>query len=105
MDWLKHCILGDGGKPVPNVANALTALRHDPAIRDAFAYDEMLRAPVLQHEIAQLKTCERPVTDEDITDLQRWMQTAGLPRIGREVVRDALALHARERSYHPVADY
>ena len=43
-DWLKHCLCGDTGKPLPVLANALTALRNDPALRDAFAYDEMLYA-------------------------------------------------------------
>ena len=41
------------------MANALTALTFDPAIRDAFSYDEMLCATVMQHEIARLDTCER----------------------------------------------
>jgi hypothetical protein len=51
--WLDRCIMGDGKtpKPLPNVANALIALRNDPAVIDAFAYDEMLCAPVLVHQI------------------------------------------------------
>ena len=49
--WLDQCIIGDGknGQPLPIVANALIALRKDPTLRDAFAFDEMLRAPMLQH--------------------------------------------------------
>ncbi len=42
--WFGRCVLGDGkdAKPLPSVRNALIALRNDPAIRDAFAFDEML---------------------------------------------------------------
>ena len=82
--WLNQCILGDGKnpKPLPIVANALIALRNDPAIRDAFGYDEMLRAPTLLHEIGEpLLGCAReprPLTDKDVTDVQEWMQGAGL---------------------------
>jgi hypothetical protein len=49
--WLERCILSDGKspKPLPIVANALIALRNDPAVIDAFAYDEMLCAPMLMH--------------------------------------------------------
>jgi hypothetical protein len=74
--WLDQCILGDGKnpKPLPIVANALIALRHDPAVRDAFGYDEMLRAPTLLHEIGAsiggLLPEPRPMTDKDVTDVQ-----------------------------------
>jgi hypothetical protein len=37
---------GKNPKPLPIVANALIALRNDPAMIDAFAYDEMLCAPI-----------------------------------------------------------
>jgi predicted P-loop ATPase len=108
VDWLKRCILGETGKPIANLANAITALEGDPDIRDVFAFDEMLRMPVMLHEIARpLETCEppRPVTDEDVTELQRWLQRAGLKRIGHDIVGDAMRLHARKRAFHPVHDY
>jgi predicted P-loop ATPase len=96
-------------KPLPIVANALIALRHDPAVCDAFAYDEMLCAPTVLHEIGasiggQLHE-PRPLTDKDVTDVQEWMQDAGLKRIARETVRDAIASYAQDRAYHPVRDY
>jgi predicted P-loop ATPase len=110
-DWLKQCILGDGKppRPLPNVANALTALRNDPAVREALGYDEMLCAVVLQHEIGQPiggNVAEpRAFTDADYTDLQEWMQGAGLKRIAHDVVRHAVDSRARANSYHPVRDY
>ena len=94
-NWLQRCVLDEHGKPIPNVSSALTALACDPDVRDVFAFDEMLRAPMMQHEIGRLDICERPVTDEDVTDLQRWMQDAGLKRIGRETVRDAMSVARR----------
>ena len=92
-------------KPLPILANAVTALQFDPDVRDVFAFDEMLRAPVMLQEIGRLDTCNRPVTDVDVTNLQRWMQEAGLKHIGREAVRDALLFIANEHSFHPVRQY
>jgi len=109
--WLNQCILGDGKnpKPLPIVANALIALRNDPAIRDAFGYDEMLRAPTLLHEIGEplLGSARepRPLTDKDVTDVQEWMQGAGLKRIAHETVRLAIDSYARDHAYHPVLSY
>ena len=37
--WLSQCIKDPKGKPIPNVANAITALEHDAEIRDALGYD------------------------------------------------------------------
>jgi predicted P-loop ATPase len=107
--WLKQ-LKHEHGKPVPNVENVLTALRCDPEIRDAFAYDEMLRAPMLLHDIGVpiggMLTEPRPLTDKDVTDIQVWMQREiGLTRVGREPVRDAVNAHCQNHAYHPVRDY
>ena len=37
--WLSQCIKSDKGKPLPILANAYIAIEHDPALRDALAYD------------------------------------------------------------------
>jgi predicted P-loop ATPase len=109
--WLSQCILGEGknAKPLPIVANALIALRNDPALRDAIAYDEMLRSVILLHKIGEPLLGDvrdpRPITDKDVTDIQEWMQDAGLKRIGRETVRDAIESYGRDHGYHPVIDY
>jgi predicted P-loop ATPase len=109
--WLDRCIMGEGKapKPLPNVANALIALRNDSAVIDAFAYDEMLCAPVLMHQIgAPLSGTimePRPLTDKDVTDLQEWMQAAGLKRISHQTVSDAVESYARDHAYHPIRDY
>jgi len=110
-NWLKRCITGETGKPLPIVANAIEALRGDPAIRDAFAFDEMARVPMLMHLIddpfgtADNQFEPRPASDGDIVDLQRWMQHAGLKRISKDTVRDAVNVRAADNSYHPIRDY
>jgi predicted P-loop ATPase len=95
--WWRGLILGAGGQPLANLANSLTALRADPATQDKFGYDEMLRAPVWKRE--------RPVTDADVTELQEWLQRAGLRGVSKDTVFSAVDLIARERSYHPVKEY
>jgi predicted P-loop ATPase len=109
--WLAKCILSDGKdpKPLSNLANALIALRNDPAVRDAFAFDEMFRAPMLVHQIGHPLYGDvkepTPLTDKDICDLQAWMQEAGLKNISHETVRHAVHTYARENLYHPALDY
>jgi predicted P-loop ATPase len=101
--WLAQCIT-ENGKALPIVTNALVALRRDPDIRDAFAFDDMQRTTMIMHEIGapMAPFDHRPVTDDDITILTEFLQKAGLKRIARETVRDAVNARARENSFHPV---
>jgi hypothetical protein len=101
--WLAQCI-SENGKALPIVTNALVALRRDPAIRDAFAFDEMQRTPMMMHSIGDPLASFgwRAVTDDDITLTTEWMQKAGLKRIAGETVRNAVNLRARENAFHPV---
>jgi predicted P-loop ATPase len=109
--WLAQCVKGDGKNPKPlsNVANVLIALRNDITLRDAFAYDEMLRATLLLHEIGVPLGGNveepRPLTDKDVTALQDWIQKAGLKSISHENVHNAVECYAREHAFHPVLDY
>jgi predicted P-loop ATPase len=105
--WIKKCILSAFGKPLPVLANAMTALRHDPALKDCFVFDEMLRASMLVVPLpGQIDfTTVRPVTDSDVGIVQEYLQQAGLARIGRDIVHQAVDLRAEESAYHPVANY
>lgn len=107
--WLSKCLTDAKGKPLPIGTNVSVALEFDDAFRDALAYDEMQCTPMLMHEIGVPVggnlTEPRPLTDTDVTQIQHWLQNAGLERIGREPVRDAIELYARKRGYHPVRDY
>jgi predicted P-loop ATPase len=104
--WLAQCI-SENGKALPIVTNALLALRRDGNISDAFAYDEMQRCVMLTHEIGQplVPFDVRPVGDEDITVLTEFLQRAGIRRIGRDIVRDAINVRGRELSYHPIREW
>ena len=107
--WIARCIKDVKGKPLPILANAYIALQHDPAVRDALAYDEMACTAMLMHQIGVPMGGEleapRPLTDKDVDDIQKWLQHAGLERIGREPVYSAVNCHAREHGYHPLRDY
>jgi hypothetical protein len=49
--WLRNCVCDDRGRIVPNLANLLVALRAAPELIDVFAFDEMLRAPILMKDL------------------------------------------------------
>jgi predicted P-loop ATPase len=103
--WLSKCITDSKGRPLPILANAFAALEDD-ALRDALAYDEMACAPMLLHDIGYPLAGEpRPLTDEDVSNIQKWMQHAGLERIGRQPVQDAINSYARKHGYHPLRNY
>ena len=107
LGWLGKCATDNQGRPFPNLANAMIALRSDPAVKDAFAYDKMLCAAMLMGPIANegSKFKPRPVTDIDVSSLQEWLQLAGLPNIGKETAHQAVDLRSRECAFHPVRDY
>jgi predicted P-loop ATPase len=106
--WLKLCILDKNNKPLCILANVLTALECDSAINDAYAFDEMAQCVMLMHRIGEppLEGVEpRPLADDDVAELQKWLQHSGLQRIGRDDVHHAVDLHARRHGYHPVRQY
>ena len=107
--WVSKCMCDSKKRPLPILANARIALRNDDGTRDAIAFDEMLRVPMLLHQIGQPLDGDlrepRPLTDKDVTDLQEWMQLAGLTQISHDNVRLAVESHARDHAYHPVFDY
>ena len=45
--WLSGAQRDQKLEPIPNLFNTMLAMRGDPNLRNAFAYDEMLRAPML----------------------------------------------------------
>jgi predicted P-loop ATPase len=103
-DWLSKCIKGKGRNPLPILANVMIALRNDPSLVNAFAYDEMQRTTMLmQKEGRQIEP--RPVEDSDVYRLQEFLQRAGLKNLGAETVHAAVETRGRECAFHPVRDY
>src|SRR5262249_44397762 len=90
-----------------NVGNALLALKQEPEVMNAFAYDEMLRTEVLLRPLFgnEPNFVRRPVTDADVTALQAHLQWFGFRRLGRGTTHEAVDKHAREHAFHPVRDY
>jgi predicted P-loop ATPase len=103
--WLAHCQYNKDGNLRSNLLNALVALREAPALREMFAYDDMLRAPILMKSLSEEAFTSRPVRDEDVTVVQEWLQRAGLTSVSKDTVHQAVDARARERAFHPVRDY
>ena len=111
-EWLAQCQTDKFGEPRPNLANAMLALRGDPAIAGLFAYDQMLRAPMLVRPIPVRATDDpvdafelRPVRDVDVSALQEMLQLAGLEKLTKDTTHQAIDMRAAEASFHPVLDY
>jgi predicted P-loop ATPase len=104
--WLARCIMGETGKPLPILANALVGLRHEPGLKDLFAYDEMARVPILMRPLEQADQFEpRPVTDVDVGIVQERLQHLALKRLSKDVAHQAIDIRTHETAYHPVRDY
>jgi predicted P-loop ATPase len=106
--WLDECLF-DHGRPINNLANVLVALRKDPELSDAFAFDEMLQRPFLMKALPGANVTAafspRQLIDQDVTRLQEIIQRAGLTNIGRDMVHNAVSLRSHERKFHPVREY
>jgi predicted P-loop ATPase len=103
--WHHECIADSQGQIMPILANAVSAIRGTPDIASAIAFDEMARVPMLVGPFGDGNVFPRPITDADVVRVQQWMQKAGIRRIGKEAVHDAIRLHADDKAYHPVRDY
>ena len=102
--WLARCVLGESGKPLAVLANALIVLR--AVMSDTFAFDEMLRAPLLMRPLEDAPDfMPRPVTDVDVGIVQDRLQHLGLKRLSKDVAHQAVDVCAHEHRFHPVKDY
>ena len=106
-DWLKKLARDDTGKPIPDLANAMTALSEAPELRDLLAYDEMARAPVLLAPVPGTKNTEtpHPLNDIDVGAIQNWVQRAAIRRLAKDIVHQASELRADQNRFHPVRRY
>jgi predicted P-loop ATPase len=107
-EWLAQCMRNSKGAPLANLANILIALRGEPLLKDCFAYNEMLEISILVKPLPGAATDgfkPRPITDEDQSNVQDWLQHHGLPNIGRDMTRQAIDVVAKDRTFHPVREY
>jgi predicted P-loop ATPase len=103
-NWLDACIKSDSGKPLPILANAMIGLRAELPV--SFGYDEisctaMLMKPLRGEHDFKPRSC----TDFDVSIVQERFQHLGLPRIGRDIMHQAVDQHAGEHRFHPVKEY
>ena len=106
-DWMSNCQRGIGidgkpGKPVANLANTALILRSDPAFKNMFAYDEMLRTAMLMRAIDDepVNTFkQRPLTDVDVGQLQEMLQKLALVRLPKDIAHQAVDIVAHERRF------
>lgn len=110
--WLARCQKTENGTaPICNLYNALIGLSEDPELQDLLLYDEMARTVIVKRTVPsddpeqEPETYYSPATDNDTLAFQKLLQKAGLKRIARETVGDAISFRAQERSFHPVRDY
>lgn len=99
----------DRGRAIPNLANALTALRYAPELAALVTYDEMLRHALLLQPVpgsmGKRASGQRPLEDADVAAIQEWLQRHELPRLSKDVAAQAVDLVAREGGFHPVREY
>lgn len=110
--WLDGAIKDDRGRVLPILRNAALALREAPELEDVFRFDELQRLVIVEKPLPLADGAEprrasypRPLSDGDVSQVQEWLQHAGVPKIGRETMGQAIVLRAQERSFHPVRDY
>ena len=111
-NWYSHTLTNARGGVLNNHANAMLALRHDPAWQGVFASDEMrgqvmLRRPVPRLGQAPETPFERPAPwiDENDAQAQEYLQLTGFPQMAKPVVATAVSQRAMELNYHPIRDY
>jgi predicted P-loop ATPase len=106
-EWAQYLQRDERGGAIGNLANAMTALRSALELRDCFALDLMQRVPVLVKPLPKggAEELPRPVLDDDVSQVQEWLQRHELRRLGRDIAHQAVDLRAGERAFHPVRDY
>jgi predicted P-loop ATPase len=106
-DWQRDIQRNEKGEALGNLANATTFLRNAPELVGMVSYDEMMRSVYLNHRVPEgrLQSIGGTQQDEDVSEIQEWIQRHGVVSIRREVVQQAVNLVARERSFHPLRDY
>jgi putative DNA primase/helicase len=97
-------IRSESGTPKPVLANAITALRYDPAWVGVLAYDEFSLFVVTKKSAPWPKTIGTNWSDHDDSLAADWLQHAGI-LVSSKVAAEAVQTVARENAFHPVRDF
>jgi predicted P-loop ATPase len=108
--WANELLCDGKGKPYQNFANVMIALRMDPAFVGALEFNEMAQDAILLRNVPLVSDkpapdCPRPITDDDVSRFQDWLQHHGLPRIGHITCGQAMHMRAMEFRRHPVREW
>lgn len=97
------------GKPLANLANALSMMRTMPELIGLLRFDEMARTsmlmrpvPVFGDDVGSNFHEPRAFTDPDTIRLQEFLQQAGLAALSKDTTSNAADVIALENSFHPV---
>jgi predicted P-loop ATPase len=99
-------ILSDRGKPVPNVANAIAALRYTPEWRGVLHFNEskLVTCAKLAPPFAHAPRTPFNWGDEQDILTAAWLQGRGIS-VTKEIAAQAVQTVAREHPFHPIRDY
>jgi predicted P-loop ATPase len=110
--WLDGSVKDDRGRVLAILRNAALALREAPELEGVFRFDELQRLVIVEKPLPLAEGAEprrashpRPLSEGDVSQVQEWLQHVGVPKVGREIMGQAIELRAQERSFHPVRDY
>lgn len=107
--WLRQCQKNDDGDPISNLANAMLALREDHCLANAFGYDEMERAAFVVGRLPGDKPgvlhVTRAIRDVDVSQVQEYLQLAGLRGLSQAITHQAVDQRADECAFHPARDW
>jgi predicted P-loop ATPase len=111
-DWYGKAQVNKSGTVESNLANVMLALREDVAFSGVLYFCEMQRATLIRRSILRHSgekafkgPFPRPITDDDVTAVNEWLQIAGIRHASRDTVFAAVDAIARENAVHPVKEY
>lgn len=106
-NWRALCQINRQGTLLSNVENACVALAVAPELSGLFSFDEMLQAVLINGPVPQTERTAypRPVTDTDVTGVQKWLQRGGLHHLSSAAMAQAINFRASQRAFHPVREY
>lgn len=97
-DWRNQFLTDQGGNVLPVVENAYVALANDAQLKDRYKFDQMRRSPML------VDSEPLAVEDDDVIDLQRYLQRNYMRRLSRQTTSDAILNYSMDHAYDPLRD-